>query len=225
MSDESLFREVDEEVRQDQFKKIWARYGNLIIAACLALIVVVAGIKGWQYWQVRQSEQAAETFSKVIADIEAGKTSDAVPLAESIGHQGFGQLARMAEAAALGKAGKNPEAVKIYDAIAADPQVGSGMQDAARVRAAYLLVDTLPPNELAARLSGLDAEKSAWRNAVREILALSAYRTGDYALADRHANEIVADITAAPAVRQRAQMLVQLVTPLLGTKPAQQTQQ
>jgi hypothetical protein len=225
VSDESLFREVDEEVRQDQFKKIWARYGNLIIAACLALIAVVAGIKGWQYWQVRQSEQAAETFSKVIADIEAGKTSDAVPLAESIGHQGFGNLARMAEAAALGKAGKNPEAVKIYDAIAADPQVGSGMQDAARVRAAYLLVDTLPPNELATRLSGLDAEKSAWRNAVHEILALSAYRTGDYALADRHANEIVADITAAPAVRQRAQMLVQLVTPLLGTKPAQQTQQ
>lgn len=225
MSEESLFREVDEEVRQDQFKKIWARYGNLIIAACLALIAVVAGIKGWQYWQVRQSEQAAETFSKVIADIEAGKTSEAIPLAESIGHQGFGDLARMAEAAALGKSGKSAEAVKIYDEIAADPKVGSGMQDAARVRAAYLLVDTLPPNELATRLSGLDAEKSAWRNAVHEILALSAYRTGDYALADRHANEIVADITAAPSIRQRAQMLVQLVTPLLGTKPAQQTQQ
>ena len=102
MSEESLFREVDEEVRQDQFKKIWARYGNLIIAACLVLIAVVAGIKGWQYWQIRQSEQAAEIYSKVVADIEAGKTSDAVPLAESIGHQGFGILARMAEAAALG---------------------------------------------------------------------------------------------------------------------------
>lgn len=225
MSEESLFREVDEEVRQDQFKKIWARYGNLIIAACLVLIAVVAGIKGWQYWQIRQSEQAAEIYSKVVADIEAGKTSDAVPLAESIGHQGFGILARMAEAAALGKAGKNPEAVKIYDAIAVDPKVGSSVQDAARVRAAYLLVDTLPPNELAARLSGLDSEKSAWRNAVHEILALSAYRTGDYALADRHANEILADITAGPSMRQRAQMLVQLVTPLLGTKPGQQTQQ
>ena len=160
-----------------------------------------------------------------MADIAAGKTSEATPLAESIGHQGFGILARMAEAAALGKAGKNAEAVKIYDAIAADPDVGSGMKDAARVRAAYLLVDTLPPNELATRLSGLDTENNPWRNAVHEILALSAYRTGDFALADRHANEIVADITAAPSLRQRAQMLVQLVTPLLGTKPAQQTQQ
>jgi hypothetical protein len=225
VSDESLFREVDEEVRQDQLKKIWVRYGNVIVAVCLAVVALVAGIKGWQYWQTRQSEQAAETYSKVLADIKDGKTSEAVSLAETIGHQGFGMLARMAEAAALGKAGKNAEAVKVYDAIAADPQVGVGMKDAARVRAAYLLVDTVPPSELATRLSGLDGEKGPWRNAVHEILALSAYRTGDYALADRHANEIVADITAAPSLRQRAQMLVQLVTPLLGTKPAQQTQQ
>jgi hypothetical protein len=225
VSEESLFREVDEEVRQDQLKNIWARYGNLIVAVCLAVIAAVAGIKGWQYWQTRQSEQAAEIYSKVVADIAAGKASEAAPLAESIGHQGFGVLARMAEAAALGKAGKTADAIKMYDAIAADPEVGSGIQQAARVRAAYLLVDTLPPNELSTRLSGLDAENSPWRNAVREILALSAYRTGDYALADRNANEILADLTAAPALRQRAQILAQLVTPLLGTKPAQQTQQ
>ncbi len=225
MSDESLFREVDEEVRQDQFKKLWARYGNLIIAVCLAVIAAVAGIKGWQYWQTRQAEQAAEVYSKVVAEIQAGKSSEALPLAEGIGHQGFAILARMAEAAAIGKAGKSAEAVKMYDALAADPAIGSAMQDAARVRAAYLLVDTMAPDELSKRLSGLDADKSPWRNAVHEILALSAYRTGDYALADRHANEIVADITAAASMRQRGQMLVQLVTPLLGTKPAQQTQQ
>jgi len=225
VSDESLFREVDEEVRQDQFKKLWARYGNLVMAVCLAVVAAVAGVKGWQYWQTRQAEQGAEAYGKVLADIEAGKTSEAIPLAESIGHKGFAVLARMAEAAALGKAGKTAESVKMYDAIAADAANGSALRDAARVRAAYLLVDTLPPHELATRLSGLDAEKSAWRNAVHEILALSAYRTGDYALADRNANEIVADITAAPSMRQRAQMLVQLVTPLLGTKSAQQTQQ
>jgi len=80
VSDESLFREVDEEVRQDQLKKIWARYGNLIVAVCLALVAVVAGIKGWQYWQIRQSEQAAE-ISKVFdvrkskPDPEAGSLS------------------------------------------------------------------------------------------------------------------------------------------------------
>jgi len=222
VSDESLFREVDEEVRQDQFKKIWARYGNLIIAVCLAVVAAVAGIKGWDYWQTKQSEAAAEAYSKVLAEIAAGKTTEAATLAEGLGHQGFAVLARMAEAAALDKAGKAADAVKVYDAIAADSGTGPALRDAAKVRAAYILVDTLPPNELSGRLAGLDAANNPWRNAVNEILALSAYRTGDYALADRHANEIVADITAPPSLRQRAQVLVQLITPLLAAKPAQQ---
>ena len=62
-------------------------------------------------------------------------------LAQGLDHQGFAMLARMAEAAALGKAGKNAEAVKLYDAIAGDPAIGAGMKDAARIRAGYILVD------------------------------------------------------------------------------------
>ena len=32
MSDESLFREVDEEVRREQAKKLWDRYGTYLVA-------------------------------------------------------------------------------------------------------------------------------------------------------------------------------------------------
>ena len=64
MSEESLFREVDEEVRQDQLKKIWDRYGNIIIAVCVAVIALVAGVKGWQYWQTKRAEAGAEAYSQ-----------------------------------------------------------------------------------------------------------------------------------------------------------------
>ena len=49
MSDESLFREVDEEVRQDQFKKLWTLYGSYFTALAVAVVLAVAGFKGWQY--------------------------------------------------------------------------------------------------------------------------------------------------------------------------------
>ena len=41
-----IFQEVDEEVRREQFKKLWQRYGNYIIAACI-LIVVAAAAWRW----------------------------------------------------------------------------------------------------------------------------------------------------------------------------------
>ena len=45
VSDESLFREVDEEVRSDEFKRLWQRYGNYITAVALGIVIAVAGFK------------------------------------------------------------------------------------------------------------------------------------------------------------------------------------
>ena len=46
MSDESLFREVDEEVRQEQYKKLWDKFGNYFVALCVIIVAAVAGVKG-----------------------------------------------------------------------------------------------------------------------------------------------------------------------------------
>ncbi|WP_374331743.1 tetratricopeptide repeat protein, partial [Aestuariivirga sp.] len=66
MSDESLFREVDEEVRQEQFKKLWARYGNAVIGLCVLVIIGVAGMEGWRYFQLKQSETAGDSFFSAV---------------------------------------------------------------------------------------------------------------------------------------------------------------
>ena len=78
-------------------------------------------------------------------------------------------------------------------------------------------MDKLAPAELIKRLGALDNDQSDWRGAAREIFALAAYRTGDYAMADRYANAILADGDVPLSLRQRAKLLVELLTPLLGT--------
>ena len=62
VSDESLFREVDEEVRQEQYKKLWDRFGNYFVALCFVIVAAVAGVKGYQYFQKKLSEAAAVVF-------------------------------------------------------------------------------------------------------------------------------------------------------------------
>lgn len=215
MSDESLFREVDEEVRQDQFKKIWARYGNLIIGVALGIVVAVAGFQGWRYWQTKQSEAAGEVFATASNLISEGKPQEAQKLLESITHSGYGELARIKLAGTLANEGKVQEAVKIYDEVAASSSAETAFKDLARVRAGYLLVDTATPDELLKRLGDLDQETGPWRNPVREIIALAAWRTQNYAMADKYANLILADPDAQVGLRQRAQMLMDVLTPVL----------
>jgi hypothetical protein len=51
-------------------------------------------------------------------------------------------------------------------------------------------------------------------------LASAHYRTGNFVEADRLMNEILVDPEAPQAMRQRAQMMVQLLEPVLAGKAA-----
>ena len=43
-----IFDEVDEEVRREQFKKLWDRYGTLFVALAVLIVVAVGGWRGYQ---------------------------------------------------------------------------------------------------------------------------------------------------------------------------------
>ena len=108
MSDDSLFREVDEEVRQEQFKKLWDRFGNLVIALGVLVILGVAGVQGWRYWQLKQSEAAGDSFFAAVQLASGGKAADAVKQFETIDKTGFADQVRqygLAAAASLLLAG------------------------------------------------------------------------------------------------------------------------
>ena len=216
MSDESLFREVDEEVRQEQFKKLWERYGNAAIALCFLVVATVAGYKGWQYWQVSQSESAALTFFQAAKLAEAGKGDEALTQFQTIDHSGYAVLAQLREANILASQGRREDAVKMYDTVAADARADAALRDLAKIRAGYVLADTLKSDELAARVGAFNQPNNPWRHAAREIIGISAWRTGDLALANRTMDSILADADTPQSLRQRAQTLNQLLVPMLA---------
>ncbi len=49
MSDDSIFREVDEAVRQDKLKSLWDKYGLWVVAGAALIIASVSGYKFWVY--------------------------------------------------------------------------------------------------------------------------------------------------------------------------------
>jgi hypothetical protein len=215
VTDESLFREVDEEVRQDEYKKLWDRWGNAFVGVAVAVVALVAGFKGYEYYQRTQSEAAAVVYQEAVKKAADGKYDDALSALKAVNHAGYGQLARVRTAAVLAEKGDAKEAVVAYDAIAADASIDPVLQDLARIRAGYLLVDTAKPDELLTRLGKFDREGEIWRHPAREIFGMAAWRSGDFLMADRYMNALFSDPETPQAMRQRAQMMVQLIAPLL----------
>lgn len=218
MTDESLIREVDEEVRQDEYQKLWTRHGSKIIGLALAAVVAVAGFEGWKYYQRTQSEQASIVYLDAIQKANDGKHEDALAAFAAVKHAGFGQIAKLREAAVLADKGDIEKAVAAFEAIITNGTTDPVLRDLAKIRQGYLLVDTKSPDELLTMLGSFDKEGNAWRHAAREIFGLAAYRVKDFAMADRYMNAIFADPEAPQALKQRAQVMVQLIAPELPQK-------
>jgi hypothetical protein len=217
VTDESLIREVDEEVRQDEYKKIWDRYGTLITAAAVLLVVGVGGFEGWKYFQKKQAEDASVVFLDAVKKAQDGKAEDALAAFAAVKHQGFAQLAKLHEAALASE--KDPaKAIAIYDAVAADANVDRSLADLATIRSAYLKVDTVKAQELEQALAKYDNATSPWRHAAREIIGLAAWREKEFTMADRYMNTLFSDPDAPDAMRQRAQAMIQLIQPELPAK-------
>ncbi|MEO6609427.1 MAG: tetratricopeptide repeat protein [Aestuariivirga sp.] len=217
-SDESLFREVDEEVRQDEYKKLWDRHGRKITALAVLIVVAVAAYQGWKAYSLRQAEDAGTIYFDALRKATDGKTDDALAALGAVHHAGFGQMAKLREAILLGAKGDTEKSVAALDAFAADSSNDPALIDVARIRAGYALVDSAKPDELLTRLGRYDNDTASWHNEAREIFALTAWRTKDYTMADRYFRAIRDGKDASPNQRQRAEMMLQLIAPNLVTK-------
>jgi hypothetical protein len=208
-----IFHEVDEEVRREQLKKLWERYGHYLVALAILIVAAVAGWRGYEYWQTKKAAEAGAAFEAAMTLSEQGKHEEAGAAFAKIaaeGTSGYRALARLREAAELAQ--RDPQAaVKLYDEIAADRSAGQVVQDLAALRAAMILVDTATYDELRRRLEPLTEPDRAFRHSARELLALSAWRAGDLAAAQRWFDRITTDPETPTGTRQRIDVLMALV--------------
>ena len=213
MSD--IFHEVDEEVRREQLKKLWERYGAYVIALAIVVLLGVAGWQGYDWWERKKAAESGAEFEAALMLSEDGKQDEAQAALNKLattGSSGYRVLARLRAAAELGKRDA-AAAAKIYDELAADGSNGEVLQDFAAVRAGYLLVDTASYDEMRRRLEPATAANRAFRHSARELLALSAWGAGNSKSARDWAEMVITDPEAPPGTRNRAEVYIALVGP------------
>src|SRR5437868_9600277 len=118
MSD--IFREIDEELRRDNFAKLWERYGQYVVGLAVIIVLATAGTVGWREYQARV--QRAESI-RYAAAVELAQKNELARAADDFAAlartSGGGQatLARLQEAALRSRAGDEAAAIAAYKAI------------------------------------------------------------------------------------------------------------
>ncbi len=220
MSD--IFKEVDEDLRHDQLKKLWDRFGPFVIGLAILIVVATAGYRGWVYWQEKQAQASGDRYLAALELSDQGKHQEAITAFKDIqssGSGGYPVLAALRIASEMAVTGDAKDAIAEYDAIAARSGVSDEIKALARLRAAALLVDTATLADLETRLGDLAGTGNVWRHNARELLGLAAWRNNDLDAARKYYDEIDKDQEAPADLRQRAQVMLSLITARIGAPP------
>lgn len=208
--EDAFLREVDEEYRRSQMAGLWKRFGTLAIAV---LILALAGLAGWLFWQDRQAKAAGEAgaaLTRAVEQLEVGEGARARPVLEAMTRNGPGAytgLARMVMANDALAGGDKPKARGLYEAVAADTNLPQPLRDAALVKAVRVGFDQLRPADVVAKLKPLAVPGNAWFGVAGELVAVAHFKDGKPELAKPILIAMVKDEQLSPSLRTRAAQL------------------
>lgn len=203
---DSLLREIDDDLRQEKYAKLWKRYGVHVIAAAFLLVASVAGYQWWRQYDINTREALGERFAgameKARDDGPAEATKDFSTLAREGG--GYSVLARLQEAALLAAAKNRAAAAAVYRELADDSGVDAVYRDLAVVLGVLQDMEGGDSINLTLRLAPLTADANPWRHSARELSAVLAFSSGDREKAVELFTGLSQDASAPQGIRARA---------------------
>jgi hypothetical protein len=200
-----IFREIDEDIRRENYFKLWQRYGRYVIAVAVIAVVATALVVGWREYRLRQLQALGVQYAAALDLAHQGKDKEAEGAFGAL-TQGAGSralLARFETAAIKAKSNDAPGAIAIYDQIAGDAGVDQTYRDFAALSAARFVVDS-DPKDAIARLQKLTDGVNPWHASALELTAIAQLKGGDKDAARATYQKLSDDLTAPAGLRARA---------------------
>ncbi|MEL6751249.1 MAG: tetratricopeptide repeat protein [Pseudomonadota bacterium] len=213
MSDDSFFREVDEELRSERMKNFWSAWGKFIIAAAVLIVAGIAAWRAYEFYTVSQAQAVGDRYMEAVELAEAGSSEEARSKLEALeadAPPAYRALAKMRRAAELAPTDK-AAASALYDEISADSAINADLRDIATIRGAMVQVDIGSVADVESRVQRLTAPSAPYRGSAREALGLAHYKAGALDEAFTQFKTIADDDQLPSAMRQRAGIMLDVI--------------
>lgn len=187
----------------------------LPVVGGVLLIALIAALAwwGWQKMETSKADKASIAYERGLESMGSNNpvgADAAFVQAANEGNGAYRSLALQQRAQIALDAGKIPEAVAFLD-DAAKATRDSILADAARLKAAWLLMDTAPLPDLEGRLEPLTGDKRPYRAFAREALAMARLQHGKTAEAREALVLLKSDLDTPPMVAERAGVAIDAI--------------
>jgi len=210
---EGFLREVDDALREQEVIDAFRQYGKLAAWVIILFLVALGGYLWWDHAQTAKAGERGEQLTLALDQVEAGKLdaarADLAKLAD--GKDGVSAAAQMMAAGILSEQNKAPEAQKAFAAVAADDKAPQPYRDLATIREVALGFDTLPADQVVARLKPLAVPGKPFFGNAGELLGMAYLKQNRQDLAGPLFAAIARDKTVPDTLRRRSRQMAGLL--------------
>ncbi len=206
-----IFREVDEEVRQENLKKLWKKYGLLFGGVSLAIVVAVAGWQGWKSYDLSQRKEQATLLyqaAELLSEQDFQGAEELLAELEGV-NSGYDVLARFKQAQLAVMQGRTEDAVVIWDGLSDDAVVG--LSDLATLLAVLHFLEQGDHSAAATRVADLLRGESAFYSHALELQGLIAFEDGDKEAARHSFEQLLQDSETPDYLKARVERLLSVI--------------
>ena len=175
-----LFDEIKDDIKQEQYAKLWQDVGNYVIGAAVGVVLITAGAVGWSSYKKSELESRGNDLYHAYVDESNGEADSSLKKyseLESKNENGFSAMARLRKASVLLKEGKPDEAVKIYNQLSKDKKSPVEVREFAEIL--YLYNSGVNDEEFLSRIKSVAGSEGAFQHSAKELLAFSEINLGN----------------------------------------------
>lgn len=211
---------IEEEIRQENWQRLWNRYGKYIVSIVVCVIVVSSVYTMWQKQDMEDREAISSKFILVQnAIINNNIDAYITHLKElsNIDKNEYSVLSKLEYAAILHREGK-PESLDIYKSIFMSKNVDKILKDLSYIQYVSASLDLMKPDVLLKNIDAMIKDLSEkylngpWKLLACETLSFCYIKLGSNDLAIKYLSEIIKDEKSSQDMKERAKLLVQNIS-------------
>ena len=204
---------MDEALREQEVFDALKRYGRTAAIVIVVFLIALAGYLWWDNHRKAAAGAQGEQLTLALDQVEAGRLDMGKAQVKDLtdAGDGVGASARLLEASILVEQGKLAEARSGFAAVAADAKAPAAYRDLATVREAALGFDSLPADQVVARLKPLAVPGAPYFGSAGELLGAAYLKQNRNDLAGPLFAAIARDKTVPKSLRGRARQLAGLL--------------
>lgn len=211
--EDSLIREVNEDLQNEKIEKIWNKYGVYIIALVVLIVSSAVGYESISALYRQKLEKNSDKFVSAL-NLETEKNADGVKALDKVAAETSGiypVLAKLEKANLLLAKKEYNEAIEILSLLYEDKSITPEIRNIAAIKIASYEIDFGNTEHAKTILKEVIDQNNTWSSVAKEMLAVLEVKMGNIENAKKIYDNLMTDFSAPESLRKRAEQMLSVL--------------